>query len=268
MTISSVAYSHELSKKTDVFIYLAYPGEPALGPVAFMHRPSALANPDAPISHHWIDATHVTFGVATVGVRLGKFKIEGSSFTGREPNEERYDFDKPRFDSYSGRLSFNPSDNWALQVSHAFIKEPETLHEGDVNRTTASAIYSVPLTKKSSLNATAAWGRNVVENHVGSNAFLLEAEWRSGRTALYTRYDLVQKSSEELVLDAPVFHDRLFAINALALGVNYDIFNFGKAKLAGGAQINFYPNEKTLEQYYGKNPAGLQVFLRLVPADM
>lgn len=100
----SVSYSQALSKKADVFAYVGYPGEPALGPVAFMHRPSALANPDAPISHHWVDATHVTFGVATLGVRYGQFKIEGSSFTGREPDENRYDFDKARFDSWSGRL--------------------------------------------------------------------------------------------------------------------------------------------------------------------
>ena len=105
----SVSYAHAFSKNTDVFVYLAYPGEPALGAVAFMHRPSALYNPDAPLSHHWVDATHITFGVATLGIRLGQFKIEGSSFTGREPNEKRFDFDKPRFDSWSGRLSYNPS---------------------------------------------------------------------------------------------------------------------------------------------------------------
>src|SRR5207244_1960143 len=74
----SVSYAHALSNKADVFVYVGYPGEPALGPVAFMHRPSALDNPDAPISHHWVDATHVTFGVATIGVRYGQFKIEGS----------------------------------------------------------------------------------------------------------------------------------------------------------------------------------------------
>jgi len=82
----SVSYSYALSKKADVFAYFGYPGEPALGSVAFMHRPSALTNPDAPISHHWNDGTHITFGVATIGFRYGKFKIEGSSFTGREPD--------------------------------------------------------------------------------------------------------------------------------------------------------------------------------------
>ncbi|MEO6681247.1 MAG: hypothetical protein ABIN48_00345 [Ginsengibacter sp.] len=264
----SVGYSQELSKKLDVFLYLGYPGEPALGPVAFMHRPSALANPDAPISHHWIDATHVTFGVATLGVRLGKFKIEGSSFTGKEPNENRYNFDKPRFDSYSGRLSFNPSDNWALQVSHAFIKEPETLHSGNVNRTTASAIYSVPVNAKSSFNATAVWGLNAIDHGTASNAFLLEGEWKSGKTALYGRYDFAEKSGEELVLDEAAYHDRLFSVNALTLGLNYDLFKIGKSHVAGGGQFMFYKSHKDLDSYYGKNPMGVEIFLRLYPGKM
>ena len=264
----SVAYTQELSKKSDVFLYLGYPGEPALGPVAFMHRPSALANPDAPISHHWIDATHVTFGVATIGVRMGKFKIEGSSFTGREPNENRYDFDKPLFDSYSGRLSYNPSDNWALQVSHGFIKQPETLHPGNVNRTTASAIYSVPLNGESSINATAVWGRNALENEKASNAVLLEGEWQTGKTSFYGRYDFVQKSGEELVLNEPVYQDKLFPVNALTLGFNYNLFKMGKSNVAGGGQFTFYNTDKDLEKYYGKNPMGFEVFLRLFPVRM
>ncbi len=111
----SVSYAHSLSPKSDLFVYVGYPGEPALGPVAFMHRPSALNNPDATLTHHWTDATHITFGVATLGFRYGNWKIEGSSFTGREPGENRYNFDKPRFDSWSGRLSYNPTEKWALQ---------------------------------------------------------------------------------------------------------------------------------------------------------
>ena len=116
----SVSYSHALSSKSDLFLYLGYPGEPALGPVAFVHRPSGFFNPDAPLTHHWVDATHITFGVATLGYRYGNWKIEGSSFTGREPDENRYNFDKPRFDSWSGRLSYNPTTNWAFNFLTVF----------------------------------------------------------------------------------------------------------------------------------------------------
>ena len=265
----SVSYSQALSKKSDVFLYLGYPGEPALGPVAFMHRPSALSNPDAPISHHWIDATHITFGVATLGVRYGDFKIEGSSFTGKEPDENSYDVDKPLFDSWSGRLSYNPSENWALQVSHGFIKNPETLHSGNINRTTASAIYSLPLKNNGSLNATAVWGMNKAKNHDGENAVLIEAEWRKNKLALYGRYDWVQKSLEELALDENVYgHDAVFPVNAFTIGFNYDLFKIAKARVAGGSQFSLYHADSKLDNLYGRNPMAFEVFLRLYPGRM
>ncbi|CAN5393920.1 hypothetical protein BH09BAC6_BH09BAC6_06810 [soil metagenome] len=151
----SASYTYSFSKKTDLSIYVGYPGEPALGPVAFMHRPSAMSNPDAPISHHWSDATHVTFGVATIGFRVGELKIEASSFSGSEPDENRYNFDRPKINSWSARLNYNPSANWALQVSHSFIKGPEFLRPNEnVYRSTASATYSTSLGDEKLCNAT------------------------------------------------------------------------------------------------------------------
>lgn len=263
----SVSYSQALSKKADVFVYAAYPGEPALGPVAFMHRPSALDNPDAPISHHWIDATHITFGVATLGIRYGNFKIEGSSFTGREPDEHRYDFDKPRFDSWSGRLSYNPSENWALQVSHGFIKSPELLHpDEDINRTIASAVFSKSIKENSTINAAAVWGMNKTAGHEGENAVLAEGEWRKNRLALHSRYEWVQKSIEELALDEDLYgHDKIFPVNAFTVGFNYDVLKIGQTKLAGGSQITFYHADKNLNNLYGRNPMSVEVYLRLYP---
>jgi hypothetical protein len=266
----SVSYAQALSKKADVFAYVGYPGEPALGPVAFMHRPSALDNPDAPISHHWVDATHVTFGVATLGVRYGNFKLEGSSFTGREPDEFRYGFDKPRFDSWSGRLSYNPSENWALQVSHGFIKSPEALHtEEDIHRTTASAIYSYSSDPNSTFNATVLWGMNKAAGHTGENAVLVEGEWRKNKLALHTRYEWVQKSVEELSLDETVYgHDAAFPVNAFTVGFNYDLLKLGKTRLAGGSQLTLYHAPEKLNTLYGKNPMAIEVYLRLYPSRM
>lgn len=263
----SVSYSQALSKKSDVFIYLAYPGEPALGPVAFMHRPSSLSNPDAPITHHWIDATHITFGVATLGVRYGDLKLEGSSFTGSEPDESRYGFDKPLFDSWSGRLSYNPSQHWALQVSHGFIKNPEALHpDEDIHRTTASAIYSLPIINDGTFNATAVWGMNKTPDHDGENAFLLEASWKKNKLTLHSRYEWVQKSVEELVLDENTYgHDTVFPVNAFTVGFHYDILEIGQTRLASGGQLSFYHADKKLNSLYGKNPMAFEVYLRLYP---
>lgn len=265
----SVAYTYAFSKRSDLTFYLGYPGEPALGSVAFMHRPSALSNPDAPISHHWNDGTHITFGVATLGYRYAKFKIEASSFTGREPDENRFDFDKPRFDSYSGRLSFNPNKNWALQVSHGWIKSPESLHANEnVNRTIASAIYALPLGDERNLNATVLWGLNKVKNHEGENAVLLEAAYRIRKLSSYGRYEWVQKSAEELNLRETLYGENLFGVNALSLGVNYDVVNLKKFRGAIGGQVSFYHTGTALNNLYGKNPVGAQVFFRIYPALM
>ncbi|WP_316797755.1 hypothetical protein [Pedobacter frigidisoli] len=265
----SVAYTYSFSKKSDLTLYVGYPGEPALGSVAFMHRPSTLSNPDAPISHHWNDGTHITFGVATIGYRYDKVKIEASSFTGREPDENRFDFDQPRFDSYSARLSYNPTKNWALQISQGWIKSPESLHETEnVNRTIASAIYALPLGKEKNLNATLLWGLNKTKGHDGENAVLAEAAYRLNKLAVYSRYEWVQKSAEELNLNPNIFGNGSFGVNAFSLGINYDILNLGKFRTALGGQLSFYNTNAALNSPYGKNPVSGQVFIRIYPRLM
>jgi hypothetical protein len=265
----SVSYAHAFSKKVDAFVYFGYPGEPALGPVTFMHRPSSLDNPNSPVSHHWVDATHITFGVITAGIRTGKFKLEGSSFTGREPDEDRYGFDKPRFDSWSGRLSFNPSKNFAMQVSHGFVNSPEPLHAGeDVNKTTASVIYSSDMKNGSQLNATALWGMNKQKHHDGENAFLLEGAWRMNRASMYTRYEFAKKSAEELVLETVFDEHDTFGIHAFTAGFNYDLLEFQKTRVAAGGQWSIYGAPQELKTFYGKNPMSFQLYLRVYPSLM
>ncbi|MBW4890435.1 hypothetical protein KXQ82_11935 [Mucilaginibacter sp. HMF5004] len=266
----SASYAYALSKNSDLSIYIGYPGEPALGPVTFMHRPSAFSNPDAPISHHWADATHITFGVATIGYRFYNFKIEASSFTGREPDENRYNFDKPRFDSWSARLNFNPSKNWALQVSHGFIKSPESLNPAeDINRSTASAIYALPFGDGKYFNASAVWGMNKSEGHNAEHAVLLEGDLNIKTATFYTRYEFVQKSTEELNLNPlPYGGHTAFPVNAITLGLNKTLINIGQFKTAIGAQLTYYSVDDRLNSLYGKNPIGGEVFIRIYPRLM
>jgi hypothetical protein len=267
----SAGYTYMLSKDMDLSVYAAYPGEPALGPVAFMHRPSSLYNPDAPLSHHWQDATHITFGVTTIGFRYKSFKLEGSNFTGREPDEDRYDFDKPRFDSWSARLLYNPSPAWALQVSRAWIKDvhPSGPRE-NVTRTTASAIHSVSVGPKAMLNSTAVWGYNHPSgNHRPGHSFLLESALQLNSTGIYGKYEFVQKSSEELVLDENIYeHDKLFGVNAVTLGAQQRIVRLGHTNLSAGIQATWYKTPDGLEKLYGNHPLAFEIYLRLFPGRM
>ncbi len=264
----SVGYTQRLSKDIDITGYFGYPGEPALGPVAFMHRVSSSNNPDAPLSHHWQDASHITFGVMTLGLRYKIFKLEGSAFNGSEPDEERWGFDKIKLNSYSYRLSVNPSKNFALQFSQGFIKSPEALEPGvDVTRTTASVIHSHNFTSMRNISTTFAWGYNDKGHGHAEHSFLLESNLQFNKLGVYGRYEFVQKDPDELYLEG-FEHDTKFNINAVTLGTNYRIFQFSNTNISLGIQGSLYFTPKDLQPIYGKNPISAQIYIKLNPADM
>jgi hypothetical protein len=280
----SVGYTHAFSKDVDLTAYLGYPGEPALGPVAFMHRISAMPNPDAPLSHHWTDATHITYGVATLGLRYKQFKLEGSNFTGREPDEFRYGFDKPRADSWAGRLNWNPTPSLALQVSRAFIKSPEDLHpDENVTRTTASVLHSRMWGDHRYIASSLVWGMNEGHSAHAEHAVLAETNLTLGRPTFYGRYEFVQKDSEELDFYASVpptepLRGSVFNVHALTLGASYRLTNLGGTRgpeLSAGGQLTGYFLPQSLQngRYYGvvgyvgpgygKLPLSASVYVRL-----
>ncbi len=267
----SVGYSHSFSPKADAFVYVGLPGEPALGPPAFMHRISSFNNPDSPLGHHWMDATHITFGVATAGIRYGIAKLEASSFTGREPDEKRLGIDKPLFDSYSYRLSVNPTASLAFQVSQGVLRNPEPLHPGNVRRTTASVLHSVTLNGSDDQYVTSAlvWGQNVHDGEA-ENAYLAETSLQLGRTALYGRYENIMKSPDELGIGDE--NDRTLPrranVDNLTLGVNYRLVRHLNTDLVAGAQFTAGMPDRFLQAYYGRMPLSGQLYLRLTPATL
>lgn len=265
----SVAYTQSFTKDIDAFVYLGYPGEPALGPVAFMHRPSALNDPDATFGHHWQDATHITFGVATVGFRYKIFKVDGSLFTGREPNEKRYGFDKPRFDSYSYRVTINPFKTLSAQFSKAFIRSPEALTpDENINRTTASLTHALPLRGYNRFfTSSFVWGHNDSGDDHKENSFTLESNLQLDRLAIYGRFENIQKSAFELQLDQFPDHEN-FSINGLTVGLNYTVVRQLNTNIAIGAQGTFYSADEKLDAIYGRNPKALEVYMRISPTLM
>lgn len=252
------------------FGYVGYPGEPALGPAAFMHRPSARYTPDAPIAHHWQDATHIAWGVATAGVAAGPLKVDASLFTGAEPDERRWTPDRPRFDSYSARVSLNPTPRWALQVSQAFLREPEALEAGvDQWRTTASAMYGAK-TAGGDVSATLAWGLNrLVSDHDDAGhpggpqqAFLAEATVRRRALSVFGRGEWVEKSGEELDLGGAL-GEATYGVGLLGLGAGVDVGRVAGATATLGGQATAYRVPEALRPLYGRAPLSLQVFLRI-----
>ncbi|HEX7069692.1 MAG TPA: hypothetical protein VF190_02755, partial [Rhodothermales bacterium] len=274
----SLTYAHRVYRETSLFAYVAYPGEPAIGPVAFMHRPSARYNPDSPLSHHWQDATHILFGVTTVGVANRWFKVEQSVFTGAEPDEERFGFDEPRFDSYATRLSYSPTPTLTLQLSRAWLHAPEAL-EPDVDqvRTTASALLSRSLGHGRDFSASLIWGANdaradsAAADHHGSgiqHAVLAEAALTLRRTVIHGRLEYTRKSPGELGLDPHEIGDAPFDLVAFTLGAGQSVFRANGLAAMIGAQATAYAVPDRLTDLYGSRPVSLQIYLRIAPAPM
>ena len=266
----SLSLSQKLDHDFSAYVYFGYPGEPALGPPAFMHRPSAMDDPDAPIGHHWQDSTHITFGVATLGLqwsRFGGMKFEGSIFTGREPDENRYDFDRPRFDSYSGRVSWNPTKNLALQVSHGYIKSPEAVDpKTNIHRTTASAIYNLPLGHDTNWSNTFVWGQNNATEEGKTQSFLIESNYQRGRDTVYFRWERVQKSGHELVLK-PFDESEIFPVSGDSLGYVRDLSHGKGIDIGLGTQFTINDRPNSLDRYYGDDLGyAFQFFLRIRPS--
>jgi len=254
----AATYSHPLSQKSSVYVYAGYPGEAALGPSAYMHRVSSLDNPMTPLAHHWLDSTHIAFGVATAGFVHDDLKLEVSQFTGREPDQFRFNFDKARFDSTSLRLSWNPSPNWSLQVSHGWIKSPEGLDpDVDERRFTASATYFRQF-DFGSLAATAAFGNKHLSDGTDTNALLLEGEFKPDDDwTLFARGESIE--SKELLGGGQIRGAGEISLGAIR---DFRLAEHWKIGLGGLYAFDFAPSSPTAS--YGSAPHGAMAFVRLV----
>jgi hypothetical protein len=275
-----VLYQRPITKSVAWSVYAAPSGEPALGPVAFMHRPSAMDNLAAPLGHHWQDATHVSFGVLTAGVFTRTWQLEASAFNGREPDENRWDFDPIRIDSYSSRLTVNPSPYWSLSAGYGYLKRPEALNPSEsMHRFTASAQHGASFGTDGQIASTFVWGANKLSTiPSASNSFLLESEAiLDTKNTFFGRTELVQKTAEELVVANPVTTSgglllpglppaERFNLGSAQLGYIRELARMHWATVGLGAAgtLNFVPD--ALEPYYGsKTPVGAFIFLRLRP---
>jgi hypothetical protein len=261
----SATYGKSLSDSTSLSVAAAPVGEPALGPVAFMHRASAAAIVFAPLGHHTFDATHVSFGVVTGGLARKRWAVEGSVFNGREPDQNRWDFDFARPDSVSGRLWFRPTDEWAIQVSSGHLVQPEELEHGNVIRTTTSASWT--RIRANSMSAlTIAYGRN---DRVGQQAALGEFTRQLGSYIVSTRAEWTQIENEILLSDvAPSSTGRehdLDQVGAFTVGAIRRVGRWLGVETGVGVNVSTYAVPDALRSTYGSHPFSFQFFVQIRP---
>jgi hypothetical protein len=268
----SATFERRLVGPVGASLYLAPVGEPAGGPVAFMHRPSSVGDPFAPLSHHWQDGQHVTFGVVTAGLFTRHVKLEGSLFNGREPDEVRtnFDFRGRRLDSWSARLTILPGRDWALSGWYAYFESPEALFPADwAKHVGASALHSRPIGRDGAWSSAVIWGAKRHETSLHhptarfTHSVTSETSLEIGRRhTVFARADYVQKDMEELFL--PHEREQVHEVRTLAAGYLFDVVHARSATLGIGARgaVNFIPNE--LATFYGSaRPVGGAVYVRL-----
>ena len=255
----AATYSYNITKNSNVFLYAGLPGEPALGPPAFMHRLSGMDIPEAPITHHWLDSTHITFGVVTAGIVLNTVKLEASAFKGREPDQYRYDIEAPKLDSFSGRISWNPIQELSMQVSYGRLHSPEGLEpDRNEDRFTMSATYTQPFGDDNIWSTTAAWGRKMQKPGNTLDGYILETAAIFKKT--YTVFARAERVQENELVDATP--SPIYTVNKVSVGGIYDFYRNGRSKFGIGGLVSAYGLPGDLKPLYG-NPTSAMAFLRL-----
>jgi hypothetical protein len=260
-------YTFTINGKISWLLYGGPAAEPALGPVTYLHRASASENPAAPLSHHLQDSTHTSFGVVTTGIVIDKFKIEGSAFNAREPNEERWSIQPAALDSRSIRGNFAPGKNWTAQYSYGDLVQPEAQEPGDEHRQTASIEHNRPLSAgklgEGNWATSLVWGRKrkLADNAI-LNSYLAESTlnfWK--KNYAYTRLELVDK--DELFPQTATHPS--YRIGAYTFGGVRDFAQTANWHIGLGADVTFYSKPDALNSVYGNDPVSFHIFLRFRP---
>ena len=276
--LSNVQHPHDLFMElgasyriirasSSYIVSAAVVGSPALGPTPFMHRESARDNPQAPLSHHWLDSTHISYGVVTGGIATGDWTVEVSGFRGAEPDENRYNIEAPAIDSISARLGWRHG-GWDAQVSAGHLHQPEWFEPYDETRITASVGYEGTLGTRP-VAATLAWGQNrdaVVTNGV-SDSFLLEWDLRPARRwTTYGRAEVVEKEILGLGYHPAGFqHPHLYShVDALTLGAVRDFVDGAWGRVGIGGDVTLCHISPDLEPFFGGSHS-YHAFLRWRP---
>jgi hypothetical protein len=261
-------YARQIAEDTTLDLYFAPVGDPALGPVAFPHRASAMEIPQAPISHHWQDSTHIADEVVTAGIAYKKVKLEASGFYGSEPGENRWIIQTGPINSWSTRFWFFPDKYWAAQVSFGRIAHPEALEPGDQTRVTASVEYARPM-HGASWATSLIWGRiHSTATLRNSDAYLAESVLPiSKRNFITGRFELVGK--DDLFADQPALENYLdgsygstFRVGAYTIGYTRDFDLFRYVETGMGANFTAYTLPAAIQPYYGGHPVGGSIFVR------
>jgi hypothetical protein len=279
----SAAYDYPIMSTLAISLYGAAVGEPALGPMAYQHRPSDTDDPFAPLGHHWQDATHGSHGVATVGIYDRWLKLEGSTFNAREPDENRLDIDYAgaRLDSYSARLTVAPTGTVVASAWAGYLNGDDPLAPNiAMQRYGAAVLTDTRGLRGGRFSTSLIWGLNnhhhderlhdhdaaVQPTHHLSNSLLLESTLGVGtRTQVFTRLEQVQPMADDLAFLGGNLMET-FNVRAITLGAAHQFTNVRALGVGVGGRLTFNFLPETLRYTYTTtHPAGFALFMTIAP---
>jgi len=258
----SLAFEHAIGSKVAGSLYAAPVGEPALGPVSYLHRPSAAYDPTAPLGHHTQDFTHTSFGVVTVGAFTRALRLEASAFNGAHPDDVRTDFDPVRLDSYAARVTCNPAPQWSVAAWFGHVAAAGGSHAHDaLDRFGASVLHT-----RGAWSTAFVYGGDLPTGAGHPlNTLLLESTLELDEVnAVYGRAEYVRRTAADLALVGSV--SREVDIEAVSLGYERGLWrNAGVATSLGArGTLNLIPEE--LRLFYGsRTPVGLMAYVQVRP---
>jgi len=299
----AVGYQYKLGERTALNFYYGLRGDPAIGPVAYVHRTSQSENPLAVLSHHYQDSTHISGNVATVGATHRWVTLEASTFHGREPDEKRWGIEMGKMDSFASRVTVTPSARWAGQFSLARINNRESTHpDRDTWRQSASLTYVRPMAN-GHWAWSGVWGRNHdlaftqqpnlnlfsaaaqpakpssqkqhivlvptrINGHIYNSYTLESTLFFKRRHWVWGRAELTDKTSLLLFEEAPfvrlIEEQRYTRVKAYTMGYSYDLKSPVRfLQPALGGQFMLFQSPENLRAIYGSYPKGMQVWLRV-----
>ena len=260
----AVAYEHPVGSKVAGSLYAAPVGEPALGPVSYLHRPSAANDPTAPLGHHTQDFTHTSFGVVTVGAFTRALRLEASAFNGAHPDDVRTDFDPVRLDSYSARVTGNPAPQWSVAAWFGHVAATDGSHtHGALDRFGASVLHT-----RGGWSTAFVYGADLPAGAGHPlNTLLLESTVElDDANAVYGRAEYVRRTAADLALVGSV--SRELDIGAVSLGYERGLWPTSRVGLGLGARGTLNLVAEDLRLFYGsRTPVGLMAYVLLLPGS-
>ncbi len=263
----SAAYEWAASEALALSVYAAAVGEPALGPVAYNHRPGAAYDPGAPLGHIAQDYTHESLGVVTIGGFGRRARFEASLFNGTHPDDDRTNLDLQggKLDAFSGRITLAPSPALSASVWLAALPATEGAHAHEAERRFGAALLLARPRSGGSWSTSFVYGAVAPDGDAVRHSALIESSLDlTPAQAIFGRVEYVQRTAEELALTGSV-PDELDLV-ALTVGAARRLWRTRAVDTVLGARVTTHLIPAALEPFYGsRTPFALLAYLRVAP---